>query len=220
MAPNTRSALHGRAILPAALGGIAKGVHHHTFPVLLSVVPLAFVFAAVRPNEGSMTVAEVILVLTLVFRAIRPTHCAVPGHVTLLPGARVHTPITEVIRAVAIHAVSTEMSLIDYLAICCGVSTLTMFAPLKELALVFGAICPLLHTLARLFILEPLSYVGASIFVCIGSFSLSAVLIPVTFVDVAIRGFELAISMGATILEMSFIGGSIRPCQDTLAMAL
>mmetsp|Transcript_94647 Transcript_94647/g.131549 ORF Transcript_94647/g.131549 Transcript_94647/m.131549 type:complete len:253 (-) Transcript_94647:22-780(-) len=167
-----------------------------------------------------MTMAEVILVLTLILGTIWPSHGARSRHMTFLPCTSVDTPVREVICALAVHTVCTELSLVDNLAIGRCVGTLTMFASLEEFTFILRAICPLLHALARLFVLEPLPYVGASIFVGIGSLSLCAVLVPVTFIHVSIRSFEFSVAMGSAILEVSFIGGSIGPCQNTLTMAL
>ena len=78
----------------------------HPLPqLLLAVVPLALVLPAIGPREGTVPMAEVVLVFALVFGAsaklylrrssrvaIGPGHGPVARHVALLPRAGVNPP--------------------------------------------------------------------------------------------------------------------------------
>mmetsp|Transcript_30614 Transcript_30614/g.72924 ORF Transcript_30614/g.72924 Transcript_30614/m.72924 type:complete len:253 (-) Transcript_30614:8-766(-) len=164
--------------------------------------------------------SEVILVLSLVARAIRPGHRALPAHVALLPGPDVDTPVREVIGALTVHSIVVKLPLIDDVAIGGLVHAVAVLASLEEVAIILGAVCPALNAASGLLVLEPLANIGGAIFVRIFPLALGTVLEPFTFINVSVCRDKLSKTMSSATLKTALIGGAIGPSQCAMPVAL
>lgn len=153
---NNQSAL---AFKPHSFGLLALGIRVNALPMHFASLPHALILATVRPLESSVSMSNIVLVLSLVSGAVWPLINTLSVHVPVVPVAFVGAPVSPGIVA------SPSLFIVVPLAEVSGpiwpqVLSIPIFLAVLVLAFIDGAVLPPLLALPMVHIVAPLANVG------------------------------------------------------------
>src|SRR3990167_874963 len=84
--------------------------HNFTSPMLFPILPISFILMTVGENEFSEAILQVVLIVSDVDPAIRPSELPFPVHFVLFPSAFVHASVFPAVHALSLHPVVHEVT--------------------------------------------------------------------------------------------------------------
>mmetsp|Transcript_29957 Transcript_29957/g.54573 ORF Transcript_29957/g.54573 Transcript_29957/m.54573 type:complete len:257 (-) Transcript_29957:203-973(-) len=209
--------LHSLTILPLSLPLGAGLCYVASSAMLLALSPLSNVATAVWPMEVSLTILQVIDVLTVVNLAIGPLEHATAMHSAVLPLTFVASAIGPQVLTLAMRVVLEEGAS-ETRAIGPFKQAFSLFHAIDIAPLVAGSVWPHLHSLSMLTIIHPLAYVFRPIGMAVDTIAMGLPLLPLAFIHITISMCEFAMSLHLVCLPLTFKPCAIRPHLDSMPM--
>ena len=185
--------------------------------MLLSVLPLPFIFSSVWPFEYAVAIFFVLFILTFVFPSVNPSEYSRSMHLIILPGADIPPPIAPKI------ITFTELIFLERpfenRPIWPGKLPLPLLLPLYILPLIHRPVRPFFNPMTVLLVPNPVPLVTLPIRSRISPSPMSLSRNPVPNINISLRMDQPPISLALIIVPCSFINRPVSPDLDPKAVA-
>ena len=178
--------------------------------MLLTILPLASIFATIGPIISPISVLQIFKVLPIVLSAVWPSVNSLTMHQIALPVTFVLPTINPLICTKAINQVILPLTLI-LVAFSPTIRSKSIFSSLLIITYNAGLIRPNCLTLTMLNVIDPHSLVNCAVLASIGTLTVWFVSFEFSFELVPIRVPKAAYSMSSIFYPVSSVLRTVRP---------
>lgn len=207
------------AVLPKAVLHLAFArVFVDSEPVLLPVVPPAFVLAPVRPEVKAVACLLVFFVLALVGHSISVDVNTHAVHVIIVPVSVILPAILPLVLPDAVDPVIDPVSLVDG-AVSPAVRSVPLLFAILVLSDVLRPLRPDFSAVSALSVVLPVTLILGPLLIRIHSVAIALIVVPLALIDISIGVVESAVAARVAHLPLAFEAGTVDPghCASTVS---
>lgn len=211
--------LYSVASLPAPILLFLFGIVVYTDATLLPIVPLAFVFASVRPSKDTVALFFVIEVVADVGAPISPLEGALAVHFIVFPASVVLAAIDPLVQTLTMDIIVLEFTVV-LAAIRPTELTHSAFLSVFILTFKISPIGPRFSSLPTLLVLDPFANVPGAISVRVFAIAMSLIILPRSLIPVTFSMNEPASSISTVAGKETLVYTAVNPDQLSFSMFL